>query len=339
MRVLITTTINVPRNLRDWRASGFNDHDVFIVAGDLKTPHVAVEQFLRTLPGDNRYLHPDGQRGWASSEVLGWNCIQRRNIALLEALRLKPEWIITVDDDNYPIDPDHALYLEDIFSGLNADYLTVSGMEGWWNVGEMLTPAVVHRGYPLSRRPVEERALHYHRNQSIGVVASLWLGDPDIDAPQRMTHRYAIESMATEQSRVLESGTWCPFNSQATAWITELAPLMAVWPGVGRYDDIFASYLARAVMDATRYRVLYGQPLVRQTRNAHNVLNDLRNEFFGFEHTDALCDKLRELPEGDIADAFTWLIEDPAFSFLPEQTRQFFSAWLEDLGHVMPDNA
>src|SRR5687767_10437313 len=107
-RALITTTIRVPHNLREWRRAGFDDDDVFIIAGDQRTPHSDMIAFLRTLPGNNIYLAPHDQEKWASSKVIEWHSIQRRNIALLEAMKLKPEWIITVDDDNWPIDPRHA---------------------------------------------------------------------------------------------------------------------------------------------------------------------------------------------------------------------------------------
>lgn len=326
-RVLITTTIRVPHNLRDWRRVGFDDRDVFIVAGDLKTPDQEVVEFLRTLPGDNRYLNCPEQEKWESSKVIGWNSVQRRNIALLEAIALRPEYIITVDDDNYPIAGDHIGHLDAIFAGLNREYYTVSSASGWANVCASLEPPCVHRGYPISQRLQEPHELHYDTAQSVGVVASLWLGDPDIDAVQRMTAPYHITGLSTP-SMVLERDTWCPFNSQATAYLHDLAPLMACWPGVGRYDDIWASYLARAVMDLGEFRVLYGHPCVRQVRNQHDIIADLKNELLGLEHTEALCDILRRNTSLDLHEVFATL-EDA--KFIPTQTKNFFNTWLHDV--------
>jgi hypothetical protein len=47
-RVLVTTTIHVPTNLRDW-ATQLSPGDRIIVAGDLKTPHTEVRELLEVL--------------------------------------------------------------------------------------------------------------------------------------------------------------------------------------------------------------------------------------------------------------------------------------------------
>ena len=328
-RVLITTTINVPHNLRDWRRAGFYDDDVFIIAGDVKTPDQDVMNFLRTLPGDNRYLFCEEQEKWKSSEVIGWNSVQRRNIALLEAIKLRPDWIITVDDDNYPMHSDHAGVLDAILSGANDpdEYEVVSTDTGWWNVCGGLIPPCVHRGFPVTQRHNIVHPVTFKREEMIGVVASLWLGEPDVDASQRLSRDCHVSDF-DGQNIVLERGTWCPFNSQATAYRADLANLMAVWPGVGRYDDIWASYLARAVMDTTDYRVFYGMPLVRQDRNAHSNITDLKNELLGLEWTEDLCAVLRASQSASLEQIFNELSK---LHFIPEQTKKFFQAWVEDL--------
>lgn len=340
MRALITTTINVPYNLRDWRASGMSDDDVIIVAGDQKTPHDEVEKFLETLPGVNHYLSPTLQVGWATSEVVGWNSIQRRNIALLEALRLKPEWIMTVDDDNYPT----SLYQWDVVHesfGIR-DISVVDSESGWYDVGECLAPPTSHRGYPISQRGETPVVRVERHGVNVGVVASLWQGDPDVDAVTRLALGKVMSYGLREACRpgiALDLGTWSPFNSQAVAYRTALAPLMMVWPGVGRYDDIWASFLARRVMDAYMYTVWYGEPLVRQDRNEHNLLKDLEVELFGMRHNDELIEALRsiKLDHHDVVvSALSHCYgELYRLEWLPEQTKDGFEAWLEDLGKVL----
>src|SRR6476620_6144831 len=98
---LITTTINNPLVLRQYRAS---DPDVlFIIAGDRKSPHDDIRSLCKEL-GNAVYLDPREQQalGYACSEVIGWNSIQRRSIALLEALRAGAQVVLSVDDDNAP---------------------------------------------------------------------------------------------------------------------------------------------------------------------------------------------------------------------------------------------
>src|ERR1041385_6699305 len=91
--VLLTTTINVPRVLERYRE--LDPNATFIVAGDRKTPHAETRKFVSKL-GNALYLSDEDQTklGYESSEIIGWNKIMRRNIALLEAIRQQPDIII-----------------------------------------------------------------------------------------------------------------------------------------------------------------------------------------------------------------------------------------------------
>jgi len=70
------------------------------------------------------YLTPDEQCKYKCSELLGWNTITRRNIALLEALRWGADVIITVDDDNIPLSSTYFHDFANLFiapSGISSD--------------------------------------------------------------------------------------------------------------------------------------------------------------------------------------------------------------------------
>lgn len=336
-RALITTTINVPRNLSQW-AKSMTEDDIIIVAGDLKTPHRHVREFLDTLPVPYDYLHPEDHafNRWKTNEVVGFNSVQRRNIALLEAIRRGPDVVITCDDDNYPVTDNWVERVTHLISRGVDGMPRVSSSNGWFNVGDLCHPQVTHRGYPMSVRHSDS---FYPRTKHIGsvdVFASLWHGDPDIDAVERMCHDPVV-SLVTE-SVILDTGTWCPFNSQATAYSGLLAPLMYMWPGVGRFDDIWCSYLARAVMDSLGYFVMYGHPSVRQERNQHNLVHDLKNELFGYEYTDQICNVLRAMiPNADpLLEPFalwSWFAEGIIEScrFLPTQTAEGLVVWYDDV--------
>lgn len=354
MRAIITTTINEPLNLIEWRAH-LNDDDVIIVAGDQKSPHQRIEQLLKSLPGRNFYLNPGSQTHWASSAAIGWNSIQRRNIAVLEAIKFQPEFITTIDDDNYPVG-------DDWFNQHRPNGQGIPSGTGWFNPGVLCSPRVTHRGLPMSQRhsmetnnwsDCEDTNLPAD-DESIGVWASMWLGDPDVDATERIARDPRVTKVVG--AAIPDFGTWAPFNSQSTTYRACLAPLMMVWPFVGRFDDIWGSYLARAVMDPLGWRVYYGAPLVRQKRNEHDLLKDLKGELFGYEHTPALIDHLRHMA-ADITDAERMLREMEAptartdtaviagimagivstfdeLKFLPSQLRPVFNAWFTDLDTV-----
>jgi hypothetical protein len=88
-------------------------------------------------------------------------------------------------------------------------------------------------------------------------------------------------------------GTWAPFNSQNTALLTELIPAYLLFPHIGRYDDIWASYVVRHISDWMGDLVTYGAPLVRQKRNPHNLFKDLDAERLGMENNDTFLQALR----------------------------------------------
>lgn len=293
--VLITTTINVPYVLTDYaRAVPEGCTLDVVVAGDARTPARARD--LVTNVGGT-YLGVDGElvERWETHRAVGLHTIQRRNLALLHALTLGPDVIITVDDDNAPLD--HTTYLADVVARLErpTPRLTTSST-GWFDPGRLLHPAVVHRGFPLDQRHVDAR--YDHRDVPVGsfrvgVVAGLTLGDPDVDAIERIVRAPVTEHLVDEVT--LDRGTWAPFNTQNTAYRWEVAPLMQCLYAVGRYDDIWMSYFARRVMDDMGWYVSYGRPLTRSERNVHDLVTDLERESYGYRSTPTLVTRLRDL--------------------------------------------
>jgi hypothetical protein len=336
VKVLITTTINVPEVLRAW-ATGLEEEDHIIVAGDQKTPHSGVIDLLKDVTGEyginTRYMAPEQQSQWTISDVLGWNTIQRRNIALLEAIKLRPSYIITVDDDNAPSTHDQV---EQIIKMMESpgDIDIVQSSTGWYNPGEGCSPTVTHRGFPISQRhEVSDMTFDSRFTVDIAIGAMLWTGDPDIDAIERMVTKPFVKEV--EYETIVPPGVWAPFNSQATVYRADVAPLMLMWPGVGRYDDIWASYLARRVMDQFKLSVYYGTPSVYQDRNEHDVMSDLSHELFGMQFTDEIVEALKQ---SDISycktmeHALNTVLGDLLnLDFLPRQTKLAFEAWSLDI--------
>lgn len=338
---LITTTINVPHVLTQW-AECLTVDDAIIVAGDLKSPHNEIDLLttqIRERGVRAEYVEPQDQKRWASSETIGWNCVQRRNIALLEALSLNPQFILTIDDDNAPTinGPDQINSYTSLMTR-HAKWKVATSRSGWANPGNTCEPRIVHRGMPMSQRHTYPTLTWRVERAEIGVAEMMVLGDPDIDAVERICH--APEVTDIKDDIALAPGTWAPFNSQAVIYRAELAPLMMVWPGVGRYDDIWASYLARCVMDSYDLGVYYGAPAVRQERNEHNLLNDLQLEFMGMTWTDKLVSVLRGVKFDERHDtlirrlAWTYRTLDEECGFLPERTKDAFALWLQDLATI-----
>lgn len=311
---LITTTVNKPTVLELYRQHG---PDVrFFVAGDRKTPQEAAD-WCHDLAGTT-YLSPEMQQSfeYKCSELISWNCIQRRNIALLEAVKWGAEIIISIDDDNAPMDKNYfddffkhwwfaantalaedrkSIFVEHKLEHASFSGLKVSGTNRWFDVGNLLDPVSSHRGFPFSRRSDSWRVEHV-TNVKIGVAAGICLGDPDISASTRIerapeVHRVSqlLKSGVVVDASPAAGGPTCTvFNSQNTAFIRELAPAMFMMPGVGRMDDIYASLIAQKIMHSRGLHVHFGRPFVWQQRNPHNLVRDLRQEIDGMENVEKL---------------------------------------------------
>lgn len=335
---LVTTTIYNPTVLRQYRAS---DPDVlFIIAGDHKTPHDDARALCREV-GNAVYLDPREQKalGYACSEVIGWNSIQRRNIALLEAIRAGAEIVVSVDDDNAPR---NASYFDDVRAAFDGKQGTIVSENKWFNLGDHADERFCYRGYPFSER--SEPRMPYlgklvkHGSKRVGIVNGYIYGDPDINAIDRYpdggprVRQYRIHNPVYTDPRT----TWTPINSQNTAYTRELAPLAFVLPGIGRYDDIWASYIAQRVMEATDYHVYFGEPSVIQERNPHNWIKDLKNEIYGMELTEQFCADLKAI-EVDPAASVLENMERVrlGIGWIPQQTRDFMRCWVDDVARVL----
>jgi hypothetical protein len=66
-------------------------------------------------------------------------------------------------------------------------------------------------------------------------------------------------------------------------------------PYVGRYDDIWASYIVSRIAQHLGDVIAFGDPLVRQERNPHDLWKDLDAERNGMILTDGFCAALRAI--------------------------------------------
>jgi hypothetical protein len=132
----------------------------------------------------------------------------------------------------------------------------------------------------------------------VAVNAGLWLDDPDIDAMTRLERPIVVRGMreGAPERFVLQPGTWSPFNSQNTALLREVIPAYFLSPCIGRYDDIWPSYIVTRIAEHLGDVIAFGQPLMRQKRNEHNLWKDLDNERVGSLLTDEFCAVLRSIP-------------------------------------------
>lgn len=276
-KIIVTTTINPPTeaikkylSFKDW---------FLIVVGDLKTPHKEFKRLEKKYK-NFKYLDPEVQEKKYKriSDLIGWNCIQRRNIGFLEAYNMGAEIIATVDDDNIPYDfwgknlyVNKEIYIDlyepitDVF-----DPLSVTEYNYLW-----------HRGFPIQLLKNKNKIKYKGKvKRKVLVQADLWNGDPDIDAVARIAYSPRVKFKSIKYP--FSSNKISPFNSQNTFLSREVIPYYACLPGIGRMDDIWGSYILQFYFPNC---VVYNKPTVYQKRNIHNIVSDLKKEIIGYEFT------------------------------------------------------
>lgn len=314
---IVFTTIYEPKVLSDLQRNleryGHLDSTLCWVVGDYKTPAICEEICIETgkLGLETHYLDIDTQDEWGKRfpdfyRRIPYNNESRRNIGYLYALELGCERLISIDDDNFPLDGDF------IGGHLNTGQLWSGGLiiepSGFHNICEYLQKEpnreIFPRGFPFELRGQHNnpKIQPAAPGNKIGVTEGLWIRDPDIDATTWLNGK--IQSMAYQgpQYFSLSQSTWSPINTQNTSVISELIPAFFCIPmgypvpggRIERYGDIWGGYFLQALMKGTEYNVCFGQPIVEHRRNPHNYLDDLRYEFWGMILTDWLVEQLRE---------------------------------------------
>ncbi len=296
---IVTTTINIPVLLEKYVKDTllYKRDCFFVVVGDKKTP-VGAKKYCDKLARENDveilFMDVDYQEKYLKDfpelmKHIPYNVIQRRNIGLLYAYQKGADVIITIDDDNFFMDND--------FVGLHTVGKTkkmnvISSRTKWLNVCSFLEEEFgrefYHRGFAPEMWFKDESPQVDVQNVNVVVNAGFWLGDPDVDALTRLY--YSSKPInATGYKRksnfALAKDTWSPFNSQNTSLLRDVIPAYFLSPLVGRYDDIWGSYVVKRVADHLGHTISFGLPLVEQKRNLHNYWKDLEKEVDGMNLT------------------------------------------------------
>jgi hypothetical protein len=269
-KFIVTTTINHPTEAIELfdNVEGFD----LIVVGDRKTP---ADYKLRR----GHYVTTDEQeaRYPRLSGLLGWNCIQRRNIGFLIALEMGADIVATVDDDNIP----RPTWGQDLLIGRSAGVRQFGcTAEAFDPIGATNYPGLWHRGFPIQLVSARDYTDSIETATFVQIQADFWDGDPDIDAICRMINQPLCRFDSNKFP--FTSKTIAPFNSQNTFIDYRLLPEYFMFPGIGRMDDIWGAYYLQA---RTGARPVFCAASVTQQRNDHDLTKDLSLEVIGYEQT------------------------------------------------------
>jgi len=285
MKAIVTTTINETSEAL-YKYSKMHDWQLYIV-GDLKTP-LSVQQLDGAI-----YLSTDMQEKKYPllSKLIGWNSIQRRNIGFIEAYNDGAEIIATVDDDNIPYDD----WGKNLLIGKTIEIDNYENEHGFFdplsvtNISHMW-----HRGCPIKNIPLRHDNNFLKKiNTTILVEASLWDGDPDVDAMCRL--QYGQMSIKLTGPFPYTTKSLTVFNSQNTFLHRSVIPNYCVIAHSKRMDDIWGGMILQKHLPECS--IAFTKPSVYQDRNYHNIVKDLECELMGHYKTELIINDVNNLPK------------------------------------------
>ncbi len=293
-KFIVTTTINPVTEailkfqaLPDWK---------LVVVGDLKTP--------KDYHLDNGvFLSPRQQEDMDKelSDLVGWNCIQRRNFGLLYAYKMGADVVAVVDDDNVPMEQ----WGKNLLVGTEAEVNFYESQESAFDpVGATNHGNLWHRGFPLQFLSSRKYSNPTKKKVRVDVQADFWNLDPDIDAVCRMEHSPDCEFQ--DKYFPMSSNVMSPFNSQNTFLARSVLKNYFLFPHVGRMDDIWAAFFTQS----KGAKVVYNKASVKQHRNRHDFTEDMKAEYLGYENNHKITKDIN----------FLW-------SALPEKSAQAFARY------------
>ena len=214
----------------------------------------------------------------------------RKNLGYLQAMKQGAHIIIETDDDNFPTDA----FWEERNSN-QTSYLLAN--KGWINIYRYYaTENIWPRGFALEHLQ-DEFVWLGDETESIycPIQQGLCNENPDVDAIYRFAWPLTITFKRTGNI-ALGNGSWCPFNSQNTAWFKEAFPLLYLptWCNF-RMTDIWRSFIAQRIAWANSWNILFHNATVYQQRNAHSILKDFEDEIPGYLNNGIICEKLMRL--------------------------------------------
>ena len=321
---------------------------------DNKTPKECFEKIKKakkkgvlfwapSMPEQKEYEQENGLNGFILE-----NSDHRRNIGYLKAYKDEVDFVISMDDDNFPIDDNFFEQHRNMLTKKDHDVVTTSS-KFFNNCSLLDDKTFIHpRGFPTSKKE-NETSFHKEKNLVIGINAGMWTIAPDVDAISWLVCNKNFNNVRSVKQVVLSKDTYCPVNSQNTALIRELIPAyyfikMNYDIGGGlkfdRLGDIYSGYFMQKVAKKMELSVSFGMPLVTHERNNHDYLSDANAEWGCFRTIDAFTGWLSKINLSgstvidcydDLADQLHEFASSENFNYVPSSTAGFYHQMAYDM--------
>jgi hypothetical protein len=162
-------------------------------------------------------------------------------------------------------------------------------------------PSIWPRGYPLENVKSGNNVSAFRlckMSKTPVIQQGLVTKDPDVDALYRLLHADTKNGLDVTFNQhappiTLNSGTFCPFNSQNTFFHREafwslFLPISVAF----RVTDIWRGYFAQKLIHQIGHRIGFYPANAIQKRNSHSYLADFEDEAFLYSDAGRLVDFL-----------------------------------------------
>ncbi len=308
-----------------------------VVAGDSKGPVCFSGPEVAPWPVDFLSLQDQIGSGFAMVEKLPVKHYARKNIAYLHAIADGASCIYETDDDNAPLESwiprDESVSVGRIVPG---------DCERWVNVYRYFSSENIWpRGLPLDEiRSELPEVRPFSGVKRAPIQQGLVNGSADVDAIWRLVMDREF-FFSRGESVFLESGNWCPFNTQSTWWWPVAYPLLYIPSYCSfRMCDIWKSFVAQRCLWELQSGIVFHAPEVYQDRNIHDLMRDFRDEIPGYEMNRRICHLLSGLKlsggeqevSGNLLRCYELLVKEEIF---PPDEMILVKAWVADCEKVM----
>lgn len=325
---VVVTSISAPNKALREIARGAQETGMsFLLIGDTKSP----AEFQ--LEGCEFYsVARQEQSGLRFAQLCPTRHYARKNIGYLLAIRSGAPLILETDDDNIP----RPAWWNERQLHAPAPRLA-SG--GWINVYRYFSEAMIWpRGLPLDAIQTDLPAFEMLPRETVECPIQQGLADenPDVDAIYRLVATLP-QSFRADRRLALSAGSWCPFNSQNTAWWPQAFPLLYLPAYCSfRMTDIWRSFVAQRIAWANEWSILFHEANVWQERNDHNLMRDFADEVPGYLNNARIAAELDALAIRPGTDAlgenlricYERLVQ---LELIGAKEMPLLEAWLEDL--------
>lgn len=298
-----------------------------IVAGDKKSP----ENWSNP---NTTFLSVNDQERMNSKlvKILPYNHYCRKMMGYLYAIQNGATLIIDTDDDNMPKE-------NWAFPNFKGFFDSIPGNLGFINIYSYYTDHKIWpRGLPLHLINKTQRMDNIENgNFKIGVWQGLADGDPDVDAIYRLTSDIAC-NFQERSPLVLQPGTFSPFNTQNTAIIKELFPILYLPTYVNfRFTDILRGIIAQPIMWAAGYTLGFTNATVIQNRNPHDYFKDFISEIPMYLHIEKVTEIVVKSTKSNcsiIDNLYNSYIELEKENIITVDELKTLDAWLFDISNI-----